>query len=76
MSSPCRLRQFIGARPARFIAVTGYGQARDQAMSREAGFDHHLVKPVDLAEVQALLELTAACSPRQAVNDAGSNATR
>jgi PAS domain S-box-containing protein len=50
-----RLRQAIGARPARFIALTGYGQAQDQAMSREAGFDHHLVKPADLADIQALL---------------------
>lgn len=29
------------------IAITGWGQAEDKAMSREAGFDHHLVKPVD-----------------------------
>jgi CheY-like chemotaxis protein/two-component sensor histidine kinase len=51
-----RLRALVGARPAHFIAVTGYGQASDQAMSRNAGFDHHLVKPVDMAHVQALLE--------------------
>ena len=29
------------------IAITGWGQAEDKALSREAGFDHHLVKPVD-----------------------------
>ena len=29
-----------------FIAVSGYGQEADRARSREAGFDHHLVKPV------------------------------
>ena len=51
-----RLRNLIGTRPAHFIAVTGYGQASDQAMSRDAGFDHHLVKPVDMAHIQALLE--------------------
>src|SRR5207237_1270967 len=33
-------------RPA-LIAVTGYGQDGDRARTREAGFDHHLVKPVD-----------------------------
>ena len=30
------------------IALTGYGQEEDRRRSREAGFDHHLVKPVDL----------------------------
>jgi CheY-like chemotaxis protein len=50
-----RLRQIIGGRPARFIALTGYGQAGDRAMSREAGFDHHLVKPADVGDIQALL---------------------
>ena len=50
-----RLRQVIAGRPARFIALTGYGQAQDQAMSRAAGFDHHLVKPADVADIQALL---------------------
>ena len=35
---------------ARIVAVTGWGQSEDRAQSREAGFDLHLVKPVD--EVQ------------------------
>jgi signal transduction histidine kinase/DNA-binding response OmpR family regulator len=38
------------------IAVTGYGQQDDRRRSREAGFDHHLTKPVDSV---ALLELIA-----------------
>ena len=29
------------------IALTGWGQEQDRKHSREAGFDHHLVKPVD-----------------------------
>ena len=29
------------------MAVTGYGQEEDRRRSREAGFDRHLVKPVD-----------------------------
>jgi CheY-like chemotaxis protein len=37
------------------IAVTGYGQSDDRVKTREAGFDHHLVKPVSLAEVEGLL---------------------
>jgi CheY-like chemotaxis protein len=35
------------------VALTGYGQDADRQRSREAGFDHHLVKPVDLEELQA-----------------------
>ena len=33
--------------PLVLIALTGYGQDEDRRRSREAGFDHHLVKPVD-----------------------------
>ena len=46
------------------VALTGYGQPSDRAESEEAGFDHHLVKPVDLEKVIALL---AALPPREAV---------
>lgn len=37
------------------IALTGWGQDDDKRRSREAGFDHHLVKPVDPAELKSLL---------------------
>jgi signal transduction histidine kinase/DNA-binding response OmpR family regulator len=40
---------------ARLIALTGYGQEEDQRRSREAGFDLHLTKPVDFAELQRVL---------------------
>jgi CheY-like chemotaxis protein len=36
------------------IALSGWGQSEDRRKSREAGFDHHFVKPVD---VEALIEL-------------------
>jgi CheY-like chemotaxis protein len=42
-----QLRQEFGQEQIRLIALTGYGGNRDFARSREAGFDHHLVKPVD-----------------------------
>jgi two-component system, chemotaxis family, CheB/CheR fusion protein len=32
---------------ARLIAITGYGRAEDKKRAREAGFDQHLLKPVD-----------------------------
>jgi CheY-like chemotaxis protein/two-component sensor histidine kinase len=38
------------------VAVTGYGQAADRSKSASAGFDAHLVKPVDLAVLQSVLD--------------------
>ncbi len=37
------------------IAVTGWGQQSDRRHAAEAGFDYHLVKPVDYAQIQAML---------------------
>ncbi|HEY0790737.1 MAG TPA: PAS domain-containing protein [Chthoniobacterales bacterium] len=42
-----RLRSEHGLDKVVIIAVTGYGQDEDQRRSRAAGFDHHLVKPID-----------------------------
>jgi CheY-like chemotaxis protein len=39
----------------RLIALTGYGQTSDRAATAAAGFDHHLVKPVQPGELLALL---------------------
>lgn len=39
----------------RLLAVSGYGQAEDRQRSLEAGFDLHLTKPVDPAEIERLL---------------------
>ena len=36
------------------VALTGWGQAEDKRRSREAGFDHHLVKPIEPAVLRAL----------------------
>ncbi|MFS0753526.1 PAS domain S-box protein [Noviherbaspirillum sp. 1P10PC] len=41
---------------ALLIAVTGYGQERDRREAMAAGFDHHFVKPVDTADILALLK--------------------
>ncbi|HEV3008019.1 MAG TPA: response regulator [Burkholderiales bacterium] len=40
------IRRFLGA-GVRIIAVTGYGQDEDRRRSLEAGFDQHIVKPLD-----------------------------
>ncbi len=59
-----RLRELGGAGP-KLVAVTGYGHSSDRVRSREAGFDLHLVKPVDLTAIQdALVTLSAASSAR------------
>jgi CheY-like chemotaxis protein len=43
------------------IAVTGYGQEGDRRRSFDAGFDYHMVKPVNFAELEKKLsELDAA----------------
>jgi signal transduction histidine kinase/ActR/RegA family two-component response regulator len=47
-----RLRRLPEAAGAVLVALTGYGQRADRERSREAGFDHHLVKPVDPGELR------------------------
>jgi DNA-binding response OmpR family regulator len=43
----------------RIIAVTGWGQERDRGLTRDAGFDFHLTKPVNHLELDVLLADTA-----------------
>jgi DNA-binding response OmpR family regulator len=49
-----RIRRLPWARRTMLIALSGWGQEEDRIRSREAGFDLHLVKPVDS---QALLKI-------------------
>ncbi|RPH54973.1 response regulator, partial [bacterium] len=42
-------------RDVAIIALTGWGQEADRARSKEAGCDGHLVKPVELPELEKLL---------------------
>ncbi len=51
-----RLRQEEGLKKAMLVAVSGYGEESDRRRSREAGFDQHLVKPVDPGALLALLK--------------------
>jgi PAS domain S-box-containing protein len=50
-----RLRDLPGLERATIAAVTGYGQASDRERTRAAGFDRHLVKPVEPAHLQEVL---------------------
>lgn len=50
-----RLRTRAWAASARIIALTGWGDDENRRRSRDAGFDLHLVKPVDPDELERLL---------------------
>lgn len=54
-----RLRQLPETQLAVLIALTGYGQPEDRARSKRAGFDHHLLKPVDPDILSTLLTSVA-----------------
>jgi two-component system CheB/CheR fusion protein len=51
-----RVREFRQKGDLCLIALTGYGQPSDRALSAEAGFDAHLVKPIQVEQLLALLQ--------------------
>ena len=51
-----RLRELPNTAPAWLVAVTGYGQESDRRRAVEAGFQQHLVKPVDLAAIANIVK--------------------
>jgi PAS domain S-box-containing protein len=55
-----RIRSQDWGRDMTIIALTGWGQGGDKARSREAGCDGHLVKPVDISDLERLLGATRA----------------
>jgi CheY-like chemotaxis protein len=50
-----RLREQPAMKQVVLIAMTGYGQESDRHQTQEAGFDHHLVKPVEPQKLQELM---------------------
>ncbi len=50
-----RLMEEAACRDVVLIAVTGWGQEADRKLSREAGFDRHLVKPITVAALEAAI---------------------
>jgi PAS domain S-box-containing protein len=50
-----RMRETKWGRDMLLVALTGWGQESDRLRSSNAGFDAHLIKPVDVAEIQRLL---------------------
>ena len=56
---------------ATLIALTGWSQASDRERSREAGFDHHLSKPVDIGALQRLIASGRVREPPQPLDALG-----
>ena len=50
-----RIREYPWAKNILIIALTGWGQQEDRRKSTEAGFDVHMVKPVDLTELMNVI---------------------
>lgn len=61
-----RIRVQPGGAERTIVAVTGWGQAEDLRSSRAAGFDHHMVKPIDMAALTTLLAKATQRPPSQA----------
>ena len=50
-----RMRQEPWGRALTLVATTGWGQDEHRRRAREAGFDHHLIKPIDIASLRSIL---------------------
>jgi CheY-like chemotaxis protein len=59
------LRDWHTTAKAHLIAMTAYGQDEDRHLSYEAGFEHHLVKPVDPNAVLRLLKFIGGPEPKE-----------
>ena len=55
-----RIRQQAGLDGVVLIALTGYGRDTDRERSKQAGFDHHLVKPASIEQIEEILRGVAA----------------
>jgi CheY-like chemotaxis protein len=51
-----RIRATAWGRAMVLVALTGWGQEEDRRLTREAGFDHHLTKPVHPDEIEELIQ--------------------
>jgi CheY-like chemotaxis protein len=53
-----RVREFPWGREVVLVALTGWGQEEDRKRTADAGFDHHLTKPVAPDDIEALIRRT------------------
>jgi DNA-binding response OmpR family regulator len=68
-----RVLRAEGAAPPLLVALSGYGEEGDRRRSREAGFDQHLVKPVDPDILRAMLTPGGGQNPASRSRAAGRN---
>jgi CheY-like chemotaxis protein len=53
------MKELLGRRPIKGIALTGYGMESDVQQTRQAGFQKHLTKPINLQELEAAIQEVA-----------------
>ena len=58
-----KIRDEAWGKCSTLIAITGWGRERDRQLTREAGFDHHLIKPFDAVTLAELLERPTGSAP-------------
>jgi CheY-like chemotaxis protein len=58
-----RIRRLPGLESVVLAALTGWGQLADRQRSKQAGFDHHLVKPVDIQGLELVLDSVTSAGP-------------
>jgi PAS domain S-box-containing protein len=71
-----QLRTRAALRQARIVALSGYGQASDRQRSKEAGFDHHLVKPADVDALAAAIAGGGSEMPTRPLSPAADSSIR
>ena len=65
-----RMRERPWARDCLIVALTGWGQSEDRRQSAEAGFNLHVVKPVDPSELARLIDSSSGAATSAATTDA------
>jgi CheY-like chemotaxis protein len=60
-----RIRDQPAGTEVLLVALSGWGQEEDRQRAREAGFDGHMTKPVDVRALQRLLETSLAAGRRR-----------
>jgi len=58
-----QVRAALG-RSVRLVALTGYGTESDRVEARAAGFDAHVTKPVDIAQIEPMLQTSTTAVPK------------
>jgi CheY-like chemotaxis protein len=59
-----RIRALPGCEHTLLVALTGYGQPADRERAKEAGFAYHLIKPIEMEQLRAILSLARSHAAR------------